>query len=38
MTKIEEDVIDYIICDMEETEEKFQIFVRIDENTLWYTD
>ena len=37
MTEIEEDVIDYIICDMEETEEKFQRFVRIDENTLGYT-
>ena len=38
MTKIEEDVIDYIICDMEETEEKFQRFVKIDECTLGYTD
>jgi len=38
MTKIEEDVIDYIICDMEETEKKFQRFVKIDENTLGYTD
>ena len=38
MTKIEEDAIDYIISDMEETEEKFQRFVRIDENTLGYKD
>ena len=38
MTEIEEDVIDYIKSDIEETEEKFKRFVRIDENTLGYTD
>lgn len=38
MTKIEEDVIDYIISDMEETEKKFQRFLKIDECTLGYTD
>lgn len=38
MTEIEKDVIDYIKSDIEETEEKFKRFVRIDENTLGYTD
>ena len=38
MTKIEEDVIGYIISDMEETEKKFQRFLKIDECTLGYTD
>lgn len=38
MTKIEEDVIDYIKSDMEEKVEEFKRFVRIDENTLGYTN